>query len=145
MITEYYTVLQSITQYYRVLHSITQYYRVLHSIREYYRVLQIITKYYKDKSSASSWTNFWACFSQAISSLLKAEVNCIHALFWALFFCHRSLIPCFGVTQRMVTLFVRRKDSMIHYNQLFQRADEVLGSSHQAKGYSLLFKLVLHL
>ena len=31
---------------------------------EYYRVLQSITKYYKDKdkSSASTWTNFWACF-----------------------------------------------------------------------------------
>ena len=64
MITEYYTVLQSITQYYRVLHSITQYYRVLHSIREYYRVLQIITKYYKDKSSASTWTNFGLVLGQ---------------------------------------------------------------------------------
>ena len=28
---------------------------------EYYRVLLCITKYYKDKSSSSTWTNFWAC------------------------------------------------------------------------------------
>ena len=61
-ITEYYRVLQSITQYYRVLQSITEYYRVLQSITEYYRVLQSIAEYYKDKSSASTWTNFWACF-----------------------------------------------------------------------------------
>ena len=46
--------LQSIKEYYRVLHSITEYYRVLQSITEYYRVLQSV-------SSASTWTNFWAC------------------------------------------------------------------------------------
>ena len=72
------------TEYYRVLQSITKYYKVLQSITKYYKVLQSITKYYKDKSSAYTWANFWACFSQAISSLFKTEVNCIHALFWAL-------------------------------------------------------------
>ena len=42
----------------------TEYYRVLQSITKYYKVLQSITKYYKDKdkSSASTWTHFWACF-----------------------------------------------------------------------------------
>ena len=52
----------SITEYYRVLQSITDNYRVLQSITEHYRVLQSITKYYKDKSRASTWTNFWACY-----------------------------------------------------------------------------------
>ena len=60
--TQNYRVLQSITECYRVLQSITEYYRVLQSITEYYRALEIITNYYKDKSSASTWTNFWACF-----------------------------------------------------------------------------------
>ena len=60
---EYYKVLQSITNYYRVLQRITEYYREIQSITEYDRVLQSITKYYKDKdkSSVSTWTNFWAC------------------------------------------------------------------------------------
>ena len=43
------------------LQSIREFYRVLQSVTEYYRVLQSITEYYKDKSSASTWTNFWAC------------------------------------------------------------------------------------
>ena len=60
-ITKCYRVLQSFTEFYRVLQSITEYYRVIQSITEYYRVLQSITEYYRDKSSASTWTNFWAC------------------------------------------------------------------------------------
>ena len=47
-------VLLSVARCYRVLHSVTQCYRVEQSITEYYRVLQNI-------SSASTWTNFWAC------------------------------------------------------------------------------------
>ena len=56
--------LQSVTEYYRVLQSITEYYRVLQSITRYNKVLQSIKEYYKDKdkSSASTWTHFWACF-----------------------------------------------------------------------------------
>ena len=45
-----------VTECFRVLQSVTEYYRVLQSITEYYRVLQSV-------SSASTWTNFWACFS----------------------------------------------------------------------------------
>ena len=60
--TEYYTVLQSIAECYRVLHSITEYCTVLQSITEYPRVLESITEYYKDKSTASTWTNFWLVF-----------------------------------------------------------------------------------
>ena len=60
-ITEYYRVLQSITEYNRVLQSITEYHRVLQSITEYYRVQQSFTKYYTDKTSAPTWTNFFAC------------------------------------------------------------------------------------
>ena len=58
--------LQSVTEYNRVLQSITEYYGVLQSITEYYRVLQSITKYYKDKSSASTMTNFWACLIEQL-------------------------------------------------------------------------------
>ena len=47
--------LKSVTEY-NILKSITEYYIVLQSI------LQSITGYYKDKSSASTGTNFWACF-----------------------------------------------------------------------------------
>ena len=54
-IAQCYRILQSITECYRVLQSVTECYRVLESITEYYRVLQTI-------SSASTWTNFWACF-----------------------------------------------------------------------------------
>ena len=50
-----YRVLQGITECYSVLQSIAQCYRVLQSVTECYRVLQSI-------SSASTWTNFWACF-----------------------------------------------------------------------------------
>ena len=42
-------------EYYRVSQSVTEYYRVLQSNAEYCTVLQSI-------SSASTWTNFWACF-----------------------------------------------------------------------------------
>ena len=42
--------------------SIREYCRVLQSIKEYHKVPQNTTKYYKDKSSASTWTNFWACW-----------------------------------------------------------------------------------
>ena len=37
-----------------MLQNVTEFYRVLQSVTEYYRVLQSI-------SSASTWTNFWAC------------------------------------------------------------------------------------
>ena len=50
------------TEYERLLQSSREYNRVIHSITEYCRVLQSITKYYQEKSSASTWTNFWACF-----------------------------------------------------------------------------------
>ena len=48
--------LQDVIECYTVLHSVTEYNRVLQIITEYCRVLQII-------SSASTWTNFWACSS----------------------------------------------------------------------------------
>ena len=65
-ITGYYRLLQSIAEYYivyRVLQMITEYYRVLQSMTKYYKVLQSFKKYYRDrnKPSASTWTNFWAC------------------------------------------------------------------------------------
>ena len=66
-ITEYKRVLLNVTECYRVLRSVTECYRVLQSVTEYYRVLQSITNYYRVLrvlqcfSSASTWTNFWAC------------------------------------------------------------------------------------
>ena len=59
--TECYRVLQSATKCYRVLQSATEFYRVLQSATECYRVLQIA----KDKSSASTWTNFRVCSEQS--------------------------------------------------------------------------------
>ena len=56
--------LQSFTECYRVLQSITEYNRVLQNITEYYTVLQSI-------SSASTWTNFWACF-QNVGGFMSA-------------------------------------------------------------------------
>ena len=53
-------VLQSVAECFRVLQSFTECYRVLQSITECYRVLESI-------SSASTWTNFWACFSENIT------------------------------------------------------------------------------
>ena len=70
-VTECSRVFHSVTECYRVLHSVTEYYRVLQSIRalesftQNYRVLQSITEYCRvlqSVSSASTWTNFWACF-----------------------------------------------------------------------------------
>ena len=52
-------VIQSITECYKVLQSVAECYRVLQSVTKCYRVLQSVTEY---KSSASTWTNFWACF-----------------------------------------------------------------------------------
>ena len=52
---------QSIREFFKVLQSITECYRVLQSIAEYYRILQSITL--QSVFSASTWTNFWACFS----------------------------------------------------------------------------------
>ena len=62
-ITEYYRVIKSITERYRVIQSVAEYYKVLQSTTKYHKILQSITKYYrdKDKSSVSTWTNFWAC------------------------------------------------------------------------------------
>ena len=54
--------LQSVAECYRVLLSVTECYKVLQSVTGCYRILQRITEYYKDKSSASTWTNFWACY-----------------------------------------------------------------------------------
>ena len=53
-IREYDRVLQNVTECYRVVKGVTECYRVLQSITEYYKILQSI-------SSASTWTNFWAC------------------------------------------------------------------------------------
>ena len=53
-VTECYRVLQNFTECYKALQSVTECYRVLQSVTECYRVLQSI-------SSASTWTNFWAC------------------------------------------------------------------------------------
>ena len=63
-IAEYCRVLQSITECYRELQSIAECYRVLENVAERYRVLQSVTEYYRilqSISSASTWTNFWAC------------------------------------------------------------------------------------
>ena len=64
-VTEYYRVLQSVAECYRVLQSVTKCYRVLKSVTVCYRVFQSITECYRvlqSISSASTWTNFWACF-----------------------------------------------------------------------------------
>ena len=74
-VTECYRVLQSGIEWYRVLQSDTECYRELKGVTECYRVLQSVTKYCKvlqsttecyrvlqSISSASTWTNFWACF-----------------------------------------------------------------------------------
>ena len=76
-ITEYYIVLQSVTECSRVLQSVTVCYRVLQSVTDCYRVFQSITKYYNYKSSASTWTNFWACFYQ--KHLYATNMGCLFA------------------------------------------------------------------
>ena len=80
--------LQTITEYCIVLQSVADYCRVLQSITEYCRVLQIITKYYKDTSSASTWTNFWACFipSRRSSSWLPAHHQDVTFVFLTILF-----------------------------------------------------------
>ena len=50
-------------------------YRLLQSITEYHKVPQSISKYYKDKSSTSSWTNFWACSRKIACKSLMPENN----------------------------------------------------------------------
>ena len=35
-------------------------------------MIQSITKYYKDKSSASTWTNFWACLRYPRTDIILA-------------------------------------------------------------------------
>ena len=80
--------LQSFTKCQRVLKSVTEYYRVLQSITEYNTVSQSITEYYKVKSSASTWTNFWACFffkkrppfqrSVASQAVIQEAVNTVN-------------------------------------------------------------------
>ena len=64
-VTVCYRVLQSVAECYRVLQSVTKCYRVLKSVTVCYRVFQSITECYRvlqSISSASTWTNFWACF-----------------------------------------------------------------------------------
>ena len=64
-------------------HRISEYCRVVQSNTEYYIVIQSITKYYKDKSSASTWTNFWACFYgslKIINKKTKTELAALAAL-----------------------------------------------------------------
>ena len=64
-VTEYYRVLQNVTECYKVVKGVTECYRVLQSVTEYCRVLQSTTECYRvlqSISSASTWTNFWACF-----------------------------------------------------------------------------------
>ena len=74
-VREYYRVLQSLIEYYRVLKGVTECYIVLHSITECYKVSQSI-------SSASTWTNFWACFFSFSSSCFD---NFIFAFIFTLF------------------------------------------------------------
>ena len=72
--------MQSITE---VLLSVTECHRVLQSVAVCYRVLQRKTAYYKDKSSASTWTNFWACFYgslKIINKKTKTELAALAAL-----------------------------------------------------------------
>ena len=65
-IAECYRVLQSVSEYYKALQSVTECYNVLQGFTGCQRVLKSITKYYKDKSSASTWTNFIIlCFGSA--------------------------------------------------------------------------------
>ena len=64
-IAEYCRVLQSARECYRVFQSVTECYWVLQSVTECYKVLQSATECYRvlqSISSASTWTNFWACF-----------------------------------------------------------------------------------
>ena len=68
-IAECYRVLQSVTKCYRVLQSVTECYRVLQSITEYYKLLQSI-------SSASTWTNFWACFFYQFHQFKEKVMYC---------------------------------------------------------------------
>ena len=65
-----------------MLQSVTEYNGALQSIREYYKVLQSITKYYKDKSSASTWTNFWACFLGRHFELSTNVVQFVDETWW---------------------------------------------------------------
>ena len=69
-VAEYYRVLQSIAEYCIVLQIIAEYCRVLQSIEDYCRVLQSVIeccrvlqcyRVLQSISSASTWTNFWAC------------------------------------------------------------------------------------
>ena len=67
-VTEYNRMLQSVTECYRVLQNVTECYRVLQSVTECYRVLQSI-------SSASTWTNFWACFELSYTLLTTHSIG----------------------------------------------------------------------
>ena len=113
-VTGYYRVLQSITEYYRVLQSVTECYRVLPSVSEFYRFLQNITEYFRVLqsireccrvsqiiSSASTWTNFWACYC-------RNHIDCrsLSGLQWITFADSNTML--WGLTRRAVTLFTSR-------------------------------------
>ena len=86
--------LQSVTaECYRVSQGITECFtechRVLESITEYYRVLESITEYYK--SSASTWTNFWACLNDsALETIAPKKKKIIDVCFLFYFQTYRG-------------------------------------------------------
>ena len=68
----------------RVLQGVIECHRVLEGVTEFYRVLQSI-------SSASTWTNFWACFLEKnIIRLCVCEpvVGCARSEVRSLSFCY---------------------------------------------------------
>ena len=80
---KYYKVLQSVTKYYKVLKGFTKFYKVNNdkdkdkdnlSILSTLSTLSSITKYYRDKSSASTRTNFLACLFLKYSLYLVTKI-----------------------------------------------------------------------
>ena len=74
-VRECYRGLLSALECYRMLQRVKECYKVLPSVTGCYRILQSITEYYKDKSSASTWTNFWACLRKIACKSLMPENN----------------------------------------------------------------------
>ena len=88
-VTECYRVVKGVTECYRVLQSVTEYCRVLQSTTECYRVLQSI-------SSASTWTNFWACLRSSNNGMQPFQLSMmsLHLLSLSTFGSFSFLVVC---------------------------------------------------
>ena len=105
---------------------------MLQSVREFYRVLQSVTGYYKDKSSASTRTNFWACLFCIMCGLIAARI-CVNSVHSAHFRC--SVVPFSSCSLHHETV---AGDSPC--NHLF-RCDKIPLQLHHARYLSLQTRL----